>query len=170
MPQQPSAAEVYRAWVIIHQAALLLQQAVDTRLRVHALDYPQAAVLAVLRTHGPQPMGALGRSLLYGTVRTTSLIDRLERAGLVRRSRHPTDRRSWLVALTEAGTAAAAVADTALAEVAATTVGAVAAADGARIAALLPRVRDAAAAVAGMPSAHFTYATETLALRAAPTA
>lgn len=167
MAKELTGAAVSQAWVMVQQAAVMLQAAVDARLRSEGLNWSRAAVLAVLRTHGPQPMRSLARYLLMQTQSLTDLVDRLERAGLVERTRHPTDRRVVLVALTEAGTAAATVADTALAEVAATVFGTVTEPELAPLHALLSGMRDAAAAVAGMPADHFSYATDTLALRGA---
>jgi DNA-binding MarR family transcriptional regulator len=170
MADHASAAEVAHAWVILQQTAQLLQAAVDARLRAHGLNWQRAAVLVVLRTHGPQPVTALARFVLLHTQSMTDVIDRLEQAGLVQRTRHPTDRRQVLVALTAAGQDAAVAADAAMTEVSATVFGAVSLRDLTQIAALLPRVRDAVAPVAGIPPAHYTYATDTLALRGTPAA
>jgi DNA-binding MarR family transcriptional regulator len=170
MAKEPTRAAVSKAWVMLQQAAVMQQTAVDARLRSAGLNWSRAAVLAVLRAHGPQPMRSLARYLLIQNQSLTDLIDRLERAGLVERTRHPTDRRVVLVALTAAGTAAAAVADTALAEVAATVLAGAAPADVTHLTALLAQVRDRTAETAGIPTPHFRYATETLALRGDPAA
>ena len=159
-PTETNDAAVYQAWVITLQTAALLQQAVDARLRPHRLTWVQAATLAVLGRHGPQPLHALARYLLYQTQTLTDLVDRLERRALVRRSRHPRDRRSVLVELTADGGDVAAAAEAVFAEVAAATFGRE---DDAALTAVgdtLRRVRDAAAAVAGIPADHLAYATE----------
>jgi DNA-binding MarR family transcriptional regulator len=52
---------------------------------------------------GPQTHGALSRHLEVSTGAMTNRLDKLERAGLVRRSRDPDDRRGVLLTLTEAG-------------------------------------------------------------------
>src|SRR5918911_4790583 len=93
---------VYDAWVSIHQAAIVLERAVDVRLRPWNLSGSQAAALNVLVKHGPQRMSDLARYLLQQTQTTTDLVDRLEQRNLVRRIRHATDRRVVLVEATDA--------------------------------------------------------------------
>lgn len=97
---QPS--KLYDAWVAIHQAAIVLERAVDVRLRPWNLSSSQAAALSALVAHGPQRMSDVARYLLQQTQTTTDLVDRLEQRGLVRRIRHATDRRVVLVEATEA--------------------------------------------------------------------
>ncbi|MET8846063.1 MarR family transcriptional regulator [Amycolatopsis sp. NPDC004625] len=67
---------------------------------------PEAATLGELLHQGPLPPSALVKRLGIASASVTALLDRLERAGLTRRERHPTDRRSVLVTLTPAGRAA----------------------------------------------------------------
>src|SRR6266542_5089708 len=81
------AEKIYDAWVAIHQAAIVLERAVDVRLRPWNLSGSQAAALSVLVTHGPQRMSDLARYLLQQTQTTTDLVDRLEQRRLVRRTR-----------------------------------------------------------------------------------
>jgi DNA-binding MarR family transcriptional regulator len=52
---------------------------------------------------GPQTHGALSRHLDVSTGAMTNRLDKLERAGLVSRSRDPTDRRGVRLTLTQAG-------------------------------------------------------------------
>ena len=49
--------------------------------------------------HEPVPVGRLSATLGLSSAATTELVDRLERSGLVRRERHPDDRRQVLVVL-----------------------------------------------------------------------
>ncbi len=87
-----------------------LQRAIGPQLdRVfagHDLESWEFDVLATLRRHGPPFQLTPGR-LLESTMVTsgamTNRIDRLERRGLVTRSKSPTDGRQVLVTLTEAG-------------------------------------------------------------------
>ncbi|MEQ3550028.1 MarR family transcriptional regulator [Pseudonocardia nematodicida] len=72
----------------------LLGQAFAGRHRLHPTDWH--ALLAVMRADAagaPLTPGVLGARLGLSTGATTALIDRLERAGHVRRSRESTDRR-----------------------------------------------------------------------------
>ncbi len=54
-------------------------------------------------TEGPMPASRLAEATGLSSAATTSMIDRLERKGFVRRVRHDTDRRQVLVELSEAG-------------------------------------------------------------------
>ncbi|MGW4891574.1 MarR family winged helix-turn-helix transcriptional regulator [Kitasatospora sp. NPDC004240] len=62
-------------------------------------------VLLVLGRAGEPglPMREIGRERVLTTGGVTRLVDRMEAAGLVRRTQHPEDRRVQLVALTELG-------------------------------------------------------------------
>ncbi|MFC1410288.1 MarR family winged helix-turn-helix transcriptional regulator [Streptacidiphilus sp. N1-12] len=64
---------------------------------------------------GPMRMSELTAKLTTDKPYTTLIVDDLERRGLVVRSVHPEDRRSKIVTVTAAGTAAAAVAEEILA-------------------------------------------------------
>lgn len=63
--------------------------------------------LVFLSAHDGSPARAIGESLGLTTGATTALVDRLEKAGYVRREPHPSDRRSTLTMLTDTGLAAA---------------------------------------------------------------
>jgi DNA-binding MarR family transcriptional regulator len=72
----------------------------------YGIGRPEFDVLATLRRSGPPYQlspGALAGSMMLSSGGTTARLDRLERAGLVERSPSPTDRRSVLVRLTDAG-------------------------------------------------------------------
>jgi DNA-binding MarR family transcriptional regulator len=96
------------------------QMATQLRNVIAAADeYRRAAALAVgvgtselaalgeLRHRGPLSPSALARRLGLASASVTSLLDRLELAGMVARQPHPTDRRSLFVTLTDRGRAAA---------------------------------------------------------------
>ncbi|MEJ8278145.1 MarR family winged helix-turn-helix transcriptional regulator [Pseudonocardia spirodelae] len=63
----------------------------------------EAAALGELYHRGPLPPSALVIRLGIASASVTSLLDRLTAAGLARRERHPTDRRSVLIVLTPEG-------------------------------------------------------------------
>lgn len=69
------------------------------------LDFPAAAVLAVLGREGPLRLTALARVSGLTQPGTTQLVTRLERDGLVRRAAAPDDGRAVLVEVTAAGDA-----------------------------------------------------------------
>lgn len=60
-------------------------------------------VLGVLRDRGPMSPSELGDRLIVTRATVTGLLDSLERRGFVRRSAHPTDRRSVVVEITPGG-------------------------------------------------------------------
>jgi|YNPNPStandDraft_1061719.scaffolds.fasta_scaffold06182_2 DNA-binding MarR family transcriptional regulator len=70
------------------------------------LTFPQFIALNALeRFEGVCRMGPLAEAALQSAASMTGIVDRLLERGLVRRKRHPEDRRSVLVELTEQGRA-----------------------------------------------------------------
>lgn len=66
---------------------------------------PQNARHMLLLLESPKRMGDLARDMLSQPSTVTALADKLEELGLVARRRDPSDRRAWLLELTEAGRA-----------------------------------------------------------------
>lgn len=101
----------------VHQ--IVLGQ-LDEILKPHGLTFAryEALVLLTFSRRGSLPLGKMGERLQVHPTSITSIIDRLERAGLVRRQPHPTDGRATLAAITKAGRAVveAATADLAAAD------------------------------------------------------
>jgi MarR family 2-MHQ and catechol resistance regulon transcriptional repressor len=60
-------------------------------------------VLGTLLNHGALPVSAIGRKVLLTSGSITSAVDRLEKRGLVCRSRNPNDRRISVIELTPIG-------------------------------------------------------------------
>lgn len=77
----------------------------DALLRPHGLTFAryEALVLLVFSRRGELPMGTMGERLQVHPTSITSIINRLEAAGLVNRRRDPADRRTVLAGVTEAG-------------------------------------------------------------------
>lgn len=71
-------------------------------MRMNATDLA-ALRLLIIREEQGRPVGAkeIARHLRISTASTTKLLDRLSRAGHVRRAPHPSDRRAVVVELTE---------------------------------------------------------------------
>ena len=69
------------------------------------LTYPQYLVMLVLWEEDQQTVKALGERLFLDSGTLTPLLKRLETAGLVHRSRDPSDERLVRVSLTKSGTA-----------------------------------------------------------------
>jgi len=79
----------------------------DQILKPHGLTFAryEALVLLVFSTRGSLPMGKMGERLQVHPTSITSIINRLEAAGLVVRRPHPDDRRAVLAEVTDAGRA-----------------------------------------------------------------
>lgn len=82
-----------------HTASLWIEQ----KLGGLGLNQAQAHILAYLARHAPCAINDLHRNFGHKRSTLTSLLDRLEGRGLVRRAAHPTSRRLVLVYLTDAG-------------------------------------------------------------------
>lgn len=75
----------------------LVNRTYGRALADHGLTGEQAHVLLVLWLEGPMKIGELQRVLMLGSGTLTGAIDRMERAGLVRRVPDPRDRRAYRV-------------------------------------------------------------------------
>lgn len=77
----------------------------DEILRPHGLTFAryEALVLLVFSRAGSLPLGKMGERLQVHPTSVTSIVDRLEAAGLVVRRRHPQDGRAVLAEITDAG-------------------------------------------------------------------
>ncbi|QKW23903.1 MarR family transcriptional regulator [Kitasatospora sp. NA04385] len=81
-----------------------LRTFVDGRLREHGASVARLRTLRVLALAGePLRMRDLAEHVGNAPRTTTTIVDSLERDGLVERVRHPTDRRAFLLTLTEEG-------------------------------------------------------------------
>jgi DNA-binding MarR family transcriptional regulator len=98
-------AETMAAVTNVMRVQQILQSAVDAALRPHGLTFAryEALVLLVFSRHGSLPMKVMGQRLQLHPTSVTNIVDRLEADQLVERTPHPTDRRTTLVAITEAG-------------------------------------------------------------------
>src|SRR5512144_1630762 len=85
---------------------LVLAQ-LDEILRPHGLSFAryEALVLLTFSRNGSLPLGKMGERLQVHPTSVTSIVDRLEAAGLVVRRRHPDDGRAVLAEITPAGRA-----------------------------------------------------------------
>ncbi|RBQ17827.1 MarR family transcriptional regulator [Spongiactinospora rosea] len=97
MARKYPGEDVFREFQI---ALLLHNEAVADRLGLQPADVA-AAVLLDMR--GPLSVGALAQELGLPSASTTRLIDRLEKAGYVRRVRGERDRRTITVELVKGG-------------------------------------------------------------------
>ena len=79
----------------------------DSLLKPHGLTFAryEALVLLVFSSRGSLPLGKMGERLQVHPTSVTSIVDRLEAAGLVVRRRHPDDGRAVLAEITDDGRA-----------------------------------------------------------------
>jgi DNA-binding MarR family transcriptional regulator len=77
----------------------------DAILRPHGLTFAryEALVLLVFSSRGSLPLGKMGERLQVHPTSITSIIRRLEAAGLVERRAHPDDGRAVLAEITDRG-------------------------------------------------------------------
>ncbi|WP_248960619.1 MarR family winged helix-turn-helix transcriptional regulator [Sphaerisporangium perillae] len=89
----------------IMRAHQILLGQLDTLLRPHDLTFAryEALVLLTFSRTGALPLSRIGDRLMVHPTSVTNTVDRLERAGLVRRMRNPKDGRGVLAEITDKG-------------------------------------------------------------------
>lgn len=99
------AADGMAAVTSIVRAQQILLARIDEQLRDLDLTFARYELLMLLHfsREGRLPLNVVGSRLQVHPTSVTSAVDRLERQGFVRRSPHPTDRRTKLAELTDAG-------------------------------------------------------------------
>jgi DNA-binding MarR family transcriptional regulator len=98
VPQMHAVTSLMR----VHQ---LLLGRLDEVLRPHGLTFAryEALVLLTFSRAGSLPLGKMGERLQVHPTSVTSIVHRLEAAGLVVRRPHPSDGRAVLAEITDAG-------------------------------------------------------------------
>lgn len=91
----------------LHRATRQLTVHLEAGAGTPALGTTEGHLLTYLRGYEPASVGELLRVFGIKPSTFTSLLDRLERAALLRREMNPADRRSFLVHLTDEGRAVA---------------------------------------------------------------
>ena len=99
------APEAMAAVTSIMRVQQIILARVDLALRPLDLSFAryEALVLLYFSRQGSLPLGKMGDRLMLHPTSVTNIIDRLEQQGLVRRLRHPTDRRIALAEITDEG-------------------------------------------------------------------
>ena len=89
----------------IMRAQQIVLARVDEALRPFGLTFAryEALVLLTFSRNGSLPLGKMGERLMVHPTSVTNIVDRLEAQGLVRRTAHPTDRRTTLCEITDEG-------------------------------------------------------------------
>jgi DNA-binding MarR family transcriptional regulator len=100
-----SAVDEMRAVTNVMRVQQLVLGELDEILRPHGLTFAryEALVLLTFSRRGSLPLGKMGDRLQVHPTSVTSIVDRLEVAGHVVRRRHPTDGRTVLAEITQAG-------------------------------------------------------------------
>jgi DNA-binding MarR family transcriptional regulator len=115
-PIDEAAAQWGRRWEGVPQmhavtSLMRVQQLVlgrlDAILKPHGLTFAryEALVLLTFSSRGSLPLGKMGERLQVHPTSVTSIVDRLESAGLVARRPHPDDGRAVLAEITPEGRA-----------------------------------------------------------------
>jgi len=101
-----------RAVTSLMRAQQLVIARLDEVLRPHRLSFAryEALVLLTFSRAGELPLGKMGDRLQVHPTSVTSIVNRLEASGYVRRRPHPRDGRTVLAAITDAGRAVVEVA------------------------------------------------------------
>lgn len=117
LPGRPGSPE-HLAYLSLQRLAARQQYAGAELLRGHDLSGPQFNVLRILRGAGDAGLRCsdIGARLLVHDPDVTRLLDRLEKAGRVRRARDPHDRRVVMTYLTDEGRAVLSTLDEPLSE------------------------------------------------------
>ncbi len=89
----------------LYSAARLTMGAYHPYLDPLGITYPQYLVLLVLWEQDKQPVCDIGKRLMLDTNTMTPLLQRMEKAGLITRTRGKKDTRQRIVSLTEKGKA-----------------------------------------------------------------
>ena len=89
----------------IYSAGIAIQRLFKPFLDELGLTYPQYLVLNVLWRDDEQTVGAIAEKLALESSTLTPLLKRLEAAGLLHRTRNPSNERQVVVALTQQGRA-----------------------------------------------------------------
>jgi DNA-binding MarR family transcriptional regulator len=99
------AVEQMHAVTSLMRVQQLVLGQLDELLRPHGLTFAryEALVLLTFSRAGSLPLGKMGERLQVHPTSVTSIVDRLEAAGLVVRRRHPDDGRAILAEITPAG-------------------------------------------------------------------
>ena len=87
----------------LYTASRLITQAYHPLLSEHGLTYPQYLVLLVLWEKDSLPVNNIAKRLLLETNTVTPLLQRMEKEGIVVRSKGKKDARQMIVSLTEKG-------------------------------------------------------------------
>lgn len=87
----------------LHKASRQLSVHLSTPTSDPGLNDTDGHLITYLRSYAPASVGELVRVFGIKQSTFTSMLDRLEKAGLIRRELNPADRRSFLIHITDEG-------------------------------------------------------------------
>jgi DNA-binding MarR family transcriptional regulator len=87
----------------LHKASRQISVYLEAHTRELGVSPVEGHFLTYLGSYSPAPIGELVRVFGIKQSTFTSLLDRLEKAGLIRREMNPGDRRSFLIHITDSG-------------------------------------------------------------------
>ncbi|HVE78177.1 MAG TPA: MarR family transcriptional regulator [Gemmatimonadaceae bacterium] len=87
----------------LHKASRQIGVYLEAHTRELGVSPREGHILTYLRTYAPAPVGELVRVFGIKQSTFTSMLDRLEKAGLIRREINRDDRRSFLIHITDEG-------------------------------------------------------------------
>ena len=87
----------------LYTAARLVSQAYTPMLTEMGITYPQYLVLMVLWESDNQPVNDIARRLMLETNTVTPLLQRMEKLGILSRTKGERDKRQQIVSLTQKG-------------------------------------------------------------------
>ena len=87
----------------IHKSTRQIELFMESRMANLGVSNPEGHLLSYLASYAPCQVGDLRRVFGYKGSTLTSMLDRLERRGLITRGVHPEDRRSFLIELSDSG-------------------------------------------------------------------
>ncbi|HST62641.1 MAG TPA: MarR family transcriptional regulator [Longimicrobium sp.] len=91
----------------LHKASRQLSVYLENLRGERSLGPTEGHLITYLRSYAPAAVGELVRVFGIKQSTFTSMLDRMERAGLIRRELNPADRRSFLIHITDEGRARA---------------------------------------------------------------
>lgn len=87
----------------LHKASRQISVYLAAQTRELGVSDSEGHLLSYLRSYAPAPVGELVKVFGLKQSTLTSMLDRLEEAGLVRREVNPGDRRSFMIHISDAG-------------------------------------------------------------------
>ena len=95
--------KILDAYIKLSRAASSLESQLSRQLNEYGLTYSQFGVLEVLLHIGPMNQKDIASKLLSSSSNLVTVIDNLEKSGLVKRERSEKDRRNFIINLTDQG-------------------------------------------------------------------